>query len=166
MITKKHIIAIDFVLIVGSLLLVASLVGYTQPKLIAPVDELVTANSSVLFAFEKGDVILIDDNLDFSSPEKIYVEDNLVINLEPGVYYWRVENALDRSEIRQITIESEVDLKIRRSNSMNETYEIVNAGNTVLNVDIYKYGKLSGNTVLEVDEGKKVSGTKFVGREG
>ncbi len=166
MITKKHIIALDFVLVVGILVLVAYFVGYSQPNVIAPIDNFVTGERAVLFSFEKGEVILIDDNPDFSSPDEIYVEDNLVINLKPGIYYWRVLGELGKSEARQLTIESEISLKLRKSpDDKNESYEIVNAGNEVLNVDIYEFGKLSGNAVLEVDESAHVSGTKFIGRE-
>ena len=162
MVNKKHILALDFVIVVGSLLIIAGLVGYTQPRIIAPIDDLTTSNTSVLFEFEKANLILIDDNIEFTSPIEIYVEDNLVINLKPGIYYWKVEGAIP-SEIRTLTIESEVDLKLRKSE--NDNYEIVNAGNSRLNVDIYENGKLSGNVVLAVDESKEVSGTKFIGSE-
>ena len=158
---KKYIIAVDFVLVVGTLLLIAGLVGYAQPLVIAPLDDLTTTDGSVLFEFEKADLILIDDNLDFTSPTEIYVEDNLVINLKPGVYYWKVEGAL-QSSVRKLTIQSEVDLKIKE---IGDKYELVNSGNTRLNVDIYEAGELIENIILGVDEEEEVSGTKFVGRE-
>jgi hypothetical protein len=164
MISKKHIIAIDFILVVGSLLVVAGLVGYAQPLVIAPIDDFTTTDTFVLFEFEKASVILIDDNIDFTSPQKIFVEDNLIINLKPGEYYWKVEGALS-SEVRQLTIESEVALKLRKSGLNKDSYEIVNAGNTRLNVDVYEKGELTGNVILGVDEDEEVSGTKFIGEE-
>ncbi len=161
MLNRKHIIAIDFVVVFGTLLVVFALVGYTQPRVIAPIDGYTTTNNSVLFSFEKADLILIDDNIYFSSPQEINVENNLVINLNPGIYYWKAVGALE-SEARQLTINSEISLKlIERDNEIS----VVNSGNTELNVDVYKDGKLSGNVVLGIDEGRKVSGEKFVGRE-
>lgn len=157
----KHIKIIDFVILAGTLISLLFVIGYARPLVIAPVDEFVTTNSSVLFEFRKADVILIDDNSAFSSPEKIYAKDNLVINLKPGIYYWKVQGALD-SEIRQFTINSEVELKLRKSEK-EDVYEIVNAGNTRLNVEVYENGSLKENIVLGVDESKESSGTAFVG---
>ena len=161
---KKYILGIDLLVVVGTLMAIAILVGYARPLVIAPTDELSTTNTAVLFSFEKANLILIDDNLEFSSSEEIYVEDNLVINLKPGVYYWKVVGALP-SEVRKLTIESEVDLKLRRAAGKDESYELVNSGNTELNVDVYQGEKLAGNVILGFDENKEVSGTKFVGRE-
>jgi hypothetical protein len=160
---NKKIIAIDLVLVVGSLLIIGGLVGYAQPLAIAPINDLETTETGVLFEFEKANVILIDDNLEFSSPQEIYVQDNLVVNLKPGVYYWKVKGVLS-SEVKKLTIESEVDLKLRE---LEEKYEIVNSGNTKLNVDIYGEldGSLIGNVILDVDEDEEVSGTSFIGGE-
>ena len=160
MINNKHILALDFIVVVGSLLIVAGLVGYARPLVIAPIPDLHTAETSVLFEFEKANLILIDDNPGFTSPEKIFVKDNLVINLKPGVYYWKIQGSL-QSEVRKITIESEIELMVRKS--AEDNYEIVNAGNTRLNVDIYQNEKLTGSIVLDVDEDEEVSGTKFIG---
>lgn len=149
MVNKKHVLVIDAILIVGSLLIVGGLVGYARPLVIAPLDDYTTVNNSVLFEFEKADLILIDDNLDFSSPREVYVQNDIVINLEPGVYYWKVVGALE-SEVRELTIESDINLKIKES--QNGNYEVVNAGNTELEVDVYDHGRLSGKVVLDVDE--------------
>jgi hypothetical protein len=161
MIERKHIIAIDFAVVFGSLFVIALLVGYTQPRVIAPIDGYFTNNSSVLFSFEKADLILIDNNLEFSSPQEIYVENNFVINLKPGIYYWKVVGALE-SAVRELTIQSEVSLKLVED---GEKVSVVNSGNTPLNVDIYENGALSGNIVLDVNEREEVSGEKYVGRE-
>ncbi len=158
---KKHIIAIDLFLVVGSLAVLAGFMGYSSPLVIAPLDGHESANSSVVFEFEKAERILIDDNIEFSSPEIIDARDNLVINLKPGVYYWKAEGFVS-SEVRKLTIVSEVSLKIKNS---DDKYELVNAGNTILDVDIYEKENLSGRIVLGVDESREVSGTKFIGRE-
>ena len=165
-IRNKQIIIFDIAMIVGTLLIMAGLYGYydyTKPVLLSPEDDLITKDTNVLFEFEKAGVILIDDNLDFTSPEKIYAEDNLVINLKPGIYYWKLEGVLS-SEIRKLTIQSEVDLKLRES-SDGDNYEIVNAGNTKLNVDIYENEEYKESIKVGVDESKEVSGTKFIGEQ-
>jgi len=158
---KKHILVLDLIMVVGTLLVITVLVGYGRPLVISPLDDLTTTNASVLFSFEALNevLILIDDNMEFTSPEEIYVQDNLVINLKPGEYYWKIESGFT-SEIRKLTIESEVELKLKK---LEDGYEVVNSGNVRLNVDIYDGDILVGDVVLDVDESEEVSGTKFVG---
>ena len=161
---QKRILAIDFVVIVGTLLIIAGIVGYTRPLVLSPIDNFETTETAVLFEFEKANVILLDDNSQLSSPDKIYVENNLIINLKPGVYYWKVEGALE-SEVRKITIESEIDLILKES---DDGFEVANAGNTRFNVDIYGADdKLIGNVILDVGKTKNVENnvTKFIGRD-
>lgn len=156
---NKKIYIIDTLLIVVSLIGIMFLVGYSQPLVIAPVDNLETTNSSVLFEFGNANEILIDDNIQFSSPEIIYAKDNLIINLKPGKYYWKLKG-VGESEVRTLTIISEVELKLRKSKG---GYEVVNAGNTLLDVDVYSDGELKERVVLDVDDVVSVSGSKFVG---
>ena len=156
---KKYLLLIDVILVLGSLLIVGGLVGYSRPLVIAPIDDYITADSSVLFKFEKADLVLIDENLDFSSPREIYVDDNIVINLEPGIYYWKVVGALE-SSVRQLTIESEINLKIKASG--DDTYEVVNSGSSQLDVDVYDKGVLTGKITLDIDESGSVKGDKIV----
>ena len=95
MINKKYILGIDLLVVVGTLVVIAILVGYARPLVIAPTDELSTRNTAVLFSFEKANLILIDDNLEFSSSEEIYVIEisarivagtNFFINGSPYTY--------------------------------------------------------------------------------
>lgn len=116
-------------------------------------------NGSVLFSIERAELILIDDNNEFTSPEQFIVKDGLVINLKPGVYYWKAESVL-KSEVRKLTINSEIDLKLRK---MESGYGITNAGNTRLDVEVYNGTSLVDKIKLDVDEDKSLSGTKFVG---
>jgi hypothetical protein len=152
---------IDFVLLGLSVLVVIGIVGYARPLVIAPFDNFKTTNNSVLFAFDKADTIFIDDNIEFTSPTEIQAEDNLIVNLKPGVYYWKIRG-LGESKIHTLTIVSEIDLKLRDA---GEQYELVNAGNTKLNVDVYNNSVLTGNIILESQESKNASGTFFIGRE-
>jgi hypothetical protein len=158
----KTILLIDFIAVVGTLVALVIIVGYASPLVISPIDNLNTTNSSVLFEFQNADLILIDDNPQFSSPQEIYVQDNLVINLKPGTYFW-VAQGLVPSEIRSLTIQSEINLKIKKS--QDGPLQIVNSGNANLNVDIYENGKLASSVVIDVDESKEVSGNKFIGKQ-
>ncbi len=159
---KKHILIVDAILILGSLLIVVLFVEYTQPLVIAPLNNYLTFNTSVLFQFKDADSILIDDNLEFTSPDIIFVEDDALVTLEPGNYYWKVVGTFE-SEVRQFTIQSQIDLRIRDTG--NDIYEIVNSGNDQLSVEIYNRGILSGNVVLDVEESSQIRGDKFVGSE-
>lgn len=155
----KHIQKIDWVLIVVTLASLMFLVGYSRPLVIAPLDEFETTNSSVLFSIERAELILVDDNLEFTSPETFNVRDGLVISLKPGVYYWKAESVL-KSEIRKLTINSEVNLRLRK---LEEGYGVTNAGNTRLDVEVYNGTLLINKIKLDIDEDKDLSGTKFVG---
>lgn len=157
-IKNKLIYAIDFIIIVGTLVSLIYMARYARPMVIAPSDGF-NSTTGVLFEFERADYILIDDNKNFTSPEKIYAEDNLVVNLEPGHYYWKVVGALS-SEVREMTINSNVELKMKKI--AEDRYEVVNSGNVNLNVDMYNKGKYTGSVILDIDESKNVSGTKFI----
>lgn len=161
MIKNKHIVAIDFAVLAVTLVLLAVFVGYARPLVIAPLDGFVTSDSNVLFTFENGELILIDDNLEFSSPQEFYVEDNLVISLKPGVYYWKVSGLSD-SEVRKLTIESLIELKVV---SNYEGFDIVNSGNEILEVDIYEGDNFVESIELAPSNQNSVLGNKFIGRK-
>lgn len=152
---------IDMAMIGLSVVVLLAMFGYATPRIIAPLDNLETTNMSVLFAFDKADAIFIDDNSEFTSPTEVRAEDNLIVNLKPGVYYWKLRGARE-SKVHTLTIVSEIDLRLKDA---GEQYELVNAGNTRLNVDIYNKSVLTGNVILDVDESKNASGTLFVGGE-
>jgi|SRR3989338_1279224 len=159
----KKIYLLDAAVVTGSLIVLIAFIGYVQPQIIAPLDDEVAYNNSVLFSFANADVIYIDDNLEFSSPEEIYVKDNIIVNLEPGTYYWKIKGVRE-SEIRQLTIVSKVDLRLKEGNGV---YEVVNAGNILLDVEVYDKGKWVKNLTLGAQEGGSALGeeVKFVGRE-
>lgn len=160
--SNKHIYAIDLALIVGTLIVLIVMVGYARPLVIAPIDDEVTSETAVLFEFDKADKILIDENVEFTSPREIYVENDLVVNLKPGIYYWKVEGILE-SEVRELTIINEIDLKVRES---DDKYEVINSGNSDLNVDIYRDGNLTESITLKVDESVEKEGGEFIGKQG
>lgn len=157
---SRLVLLVDFVIVLVSALALLWAVGYVRPLVISPTDNLETPNSSVLFTFTKGKAVLLDDNPEFTSPEKIYAEDNIVINLKPGLYYWKIQG-VGSSEVRTLRIVSSVDLRVRPS-SENE-YEVVNAGNVALDVSVYRNESIVQTMVLAPEKSLNKSGEKFIG---
>jgi len=155
----RWIYVLDVVILLGSFFVILGMIGYTRPLAIAPEDGFESESTSVLFTFAKAEKILLDDNQEFTSPREIYAENDLIISLEPGTYYWKVVG-VDESEVRELTILSYVDLQLRDS---GENYEVVNAGNVALDVDIFDQGTLVGNVILDVAEHTNVTGKQFIG---
>ena len=141
---------IDLTLIVGSLIILVFLVGYTNPLVVAPLDDYGSSEGKVLFEIEKADKLLIDDNMDFSTPEEYDIVEGLRISLEPGQYYWKV--GLVDGSIKTLTINSEIVLELRKS---EEGYDVVNVGNSRLNVDVYNGTELINKIKIESDGDKK-----------
>lgn len=155
---NKHIWKIDLAIVLASVFVLMGLVGYAQPLVIAPLDEYESVVGDVLFSFERADVLLIDDNMDFSTPRKYEVSDGLRVRLEPGVYYWKVSGVLG-SEVRTLTINSVVDLELVER---EDGFGVVNAGNVRLNVDVFDGGELVERKKLGVGDVAE-GGDKFVG---
>lgn len=152
----------DVVIIGISLVAALVLFGYAKPLVIAPLTNVTTSNSSVLFAFDKADTILIDKSPDFTNPRVMHAQNDLIVTLSPGTYYWKVKGIME-SEVHEITILSTVDLRVKSKG--NESYEITNAGSVPLSVSIYNNSVLEGNISLSVYESGNASGNLFVGRE-
>jgi len=131
---EKTIRKIDIALIAAALVAITITINYAIPYVISPIGNTNEASNSVLFSFGKDDLIAIDDSPEFLSPEEIHAKDNLSIILKPGVYYLRI-SGIASSETRKLTILSEINLKLR---SAGRVYEVINGGDTKLNVDIYE----------------------------
>lgn len=155
---RKHIWKIDLVLVLVSVGVLMVLVGYAQPLVIAPLDEYESQDGEILFEMERADVLLIDDNIEFSSPEEYSVVGNEKVRLEPGVYYWKVVG-FGVSEIRTFTINSRVELELVET---MEGMAVINAGNVRLNVDVYDGDELVEKKKLGIGEAS-LAGDKFFG---
>ena len=161
---KNIIHKIDMALLIAgliSLIVIVGIVGFRTPYVILPHDNLTTSDETVLFSFENAEKILIDENKNFTSPRILQVKDDLIIELEPGIYYWKVQGLVE-SKIRKLNIQSKIDL---RMNKLNNSYTLTNAGNVNLNVEVYNKSKLKENFSLGTDNEKEVSGTKFIGAQ-
>ena len=155
-----RIYKIDMVLIIVSVFVLIGIVGYMRPMVIAPLDDYQTSESEVLFSIDNAEVLLIDDNIDFSTPEEYYVKDGLKLSLVPGEYYWKAVGVVS-SEIRTLTINSEVDLEFRKI--IGDGFDVVNVGNVKLNVDVYDGDELIEKKKLGVSDSLNSSGTMVVG---
>jgi len=155
---NKHIWKVDLVLVLVSVFVLMGLVGYARPLVIAPLDEYESVDGEVLFEFDRADVLLIDDNMDFTTPDEYRVAEGVKVGLEPGIYYWKVKGVLG-SEIRILTIKSSVELKLIETLG---GFSVVNAGNVRLNVDVYNGNELVEKKKLDIGEGID-GGDKFVG---
>lgn len=160
-IQNREIYAMDIVMIVGSMLVLLGAGWYARPLAIAPLDHFTTTNTSVLFSIERGNAILIDDNPEFTSPEHVQMHDRLVVTLQPGVHYWKVEGVVD-SEIRKLVIASAVELRLEENGTR---YEVVNAGNVQTAVAFYENESLLTSRVIDVHEHTATVGTRAEGRQ-
>lgn len=115
-----------------------------------------------LFSFRSGSVILIDSDMNFKASERITAQDNLLIVLRQGVYYWKIEDAIPEDVILLNITEKSIGLKLRKS---SEGYDVVNFNNASLNVDIYREGGLTGRVIVGEYEDNMVSKVVYVGGE-
>lgn len=156
----KRVYKIDLVLISVSLMVLIGLVGYARPLVVAPLDDY-NSTGDVLFLIEKADYLLIDDNIDFTTPDKYEIKDGLDIELVPGKYYWKVVGILE-GEVRTLTINSVVNLELRE---VDGGYGVVNGGNVRLNVDVYNGTRLVEKKKLGINEFVG-GGDKYLGGQG
>jgi hypothetical protein len=154
---------IDVVLISFSLIVVLLFFNNITPMAIAPLNNEEVSTNSVLFEIRNANYILIDENENFSSPEKIFLENYLEVSLSPGTYYWKIYD--DRiNEIRKITVLSKVDLTLRKSeNSSDDLFEVINSGTEKLNVDVYDKDVFVESFSLDSLDSVVKNGTKFIG---
>ena len=143
----------------GTLAVLGVLVGYSTPLVISPINNLNTTSSEILFSIKNAETLLIDDNINFSSPQEYSLKDKMRLSLEPGIYYWKAVGVL-QSEIRTLTIQTAVILELRQD---EEGYSVVNAGNVALNVDVYNRTERVDQLELSPQKEARSNGNKFEG---
>lgn len=132
------------ILLIGS---VFSFVYFFAPKLEYPSDGALINEDFVQFRFKNANVILIDDNEDFSSPKMLNASElnSVGIGMKPGKYYWKAVGNIE-SSTREFVVDSKVGLELNKSNST-----LKNVGNVEVNVSEKKSGGISGLVILEVE---------------
>ena len=139
---KKYLLIADLILILGSLISVFFVVGYTQPLAIAPLKE----SGSLMFTLPKVDYLLIDEDIKFGSPVALFIGENL--NLVPGRYYVKIDSN-ESIEIREIKAETDISLQLNKIDS--NSVGVFNVGKNVLKVETYKVGTLINSSRVYVD---------------
>ena len=138
-------------LVIGSQILLIGIIMFfvysSAPKLEYPLDGASIDEDFVQFRFRNANVILIDDNQEFSSPKMLNASDlnSVGIGMKPGKYYWKAVGNIE-SFTREFVIDSKVGLDLNKNNST-----LKNAGNVEVNVSEEHGGGLTGLVILDVE---------------
>ena len=115
------------------------------PHLNYPKNNETINNTQIDFKFRNANVILIDDNENFTSPREVNIKErNASVIFNPGTYYWKAVGIFE-SPTRKFTIPSEVGLELKNST-------LKNTGNVPANIseEDAKTGKSTGLVILDV----------------
>lgn len=130
-----------------SLILVSFFVFFFMfaPQLQYPLDGEILNKDEVRFEMKHANVILIDDNEDFSSPKQISSEDLEFsrVLFDSGTYYWKAVGLVE-SEQRKFTIPSTVGLELE-----NDTLK--NVGDVDLDVETKTASGITGLAIISVE---------------
>lgn len=150
-------IILQLVIIVGAFVAVMLF----APKLDYPGDRVVFEDNIIEFRFRNANVILIDDNPEFSSAQTIDLDNDFVkIRFKPGTYYWKAVGMFESSS-QEFTIDSKVGLDLDEDDS-----KLRNSGNVALNVSKEDEGGISGLAILDVEVEYPVDVDEKVGYRG
>jgi hypothetical protein len=137
---QKIIIAAQLIFLIG----IFSLVYLIAPHTNYPKNNAMLGYSIVNFDIANTNIILIDDNPEFSSPMKINLKERNTtrIFLEPGTYYWKAVGVLE-SSVKKFTVMSEVSLELKNSS-------LKNTGDVPINITKKSMGTMTGLVILDV----------------
>ena len=140
---SKFIVALQLIFLAG----VVIFLYVFAPNLDYPPNGAQLDRNDVEFKFKNANVILVDDNPDFSSPVKIDLSEleGKSVSFEAGTYYWKAEGILGSLK-RKFTINSNVGLEIIEENS-----SLKNVGNVPLNVTEKTQSGTVGLAILDVE---------------
>ncbi|MEI6058571.1 MAG: hypothetical protein WCP89_02260 [archaeon] len=135
--------------VLGQFLLIGAILFFvylSAPRLEAPLNGAVIREDFVQFKFSGAEMILVDDNEDFSSPKMLNVSDlsSIGIGMKPGKYYWKAVGNVE-SFTRSFVIDSNVGLELNKNES-----KLKNVGNVETNVTKEYQGTLGGLVILDV----------------
>lgn len=133
-VNKKHILIIDSILLVGALIAVFLLVGYSRPLAIGALQ---SENENLLFELPVTDYVLLDVSSSFSSPKTLFNGDSL--DLKSGRYFVKFFDGT-RSEIREVTFEVDVTIILKKID--DKKFGFFNIGKNNLKIDTYDTGSL------------------------
>lgn len=82
------------------------------------------------FGVYKGYTLYVDDNREFTSPMMIKTErKNYPIELEPGIYFWKISAGRMSSPVKRLELDSDVSVKVKNNSLEND-------GNIDLNISL------------------------------
>jgi len=140
---SKVMIVLQLLVVVGTL----SFIYFFAPALEYPRNNAVIEEENIKFKFRNANLILIDENPEFSSPVQINASEvrEGKIYFKPGEYYWKVVGVME-SRTRSFIIKSRVGLDLDENES-----KLKNSGNVVLNVSSENEAGISGLAILDVN---------------
>jgi len=150
---KRAIRIIDSFIIFGSLFVIMWAIRFSNPLVIAPIDNYESLGGNILFSIENADLLIIDTDINFTNSKEYNLNKNFSLSLEPNIYYWKVVGVRE-SEIRTLTIKDSVILNIVKG---EKGYDVVNAGSVILNVEVYDNQSHFIENVTLYPEGKILS---------
>jgi hypothetical protein len=116
------------------------------------------------FKIKHGDEILISNDKNFT--DFLVLKEGDRITLGAGKYFWKVRNSFRESEVMNFSVEGNVALDLTE---LNDSYELINSGNVVLNVT--KIGEeKKASIIIDIGDSKSVEkdtneNVKFEGRQ-
>ncbi len=82
----------------------------------------------------KNYTLYVDDNNEFTSPIVVDIEGKeYMIELEPGVYFWKVKGGRISSPVKKLILDSDVSMRVKDDNLKND-------GNVDLNINVESVG--------------------------
>lgn len=137
---SKAVIVLQLFLVVGFFIFIM----FFTPKLEYPRNGEIINKDGVEFKFRNANVILIDDNSEFSSAREIDISNSNYsrIIFEPGTYYWKAVGLVESSP-REFIVNSRVGLELNKEKST-----LQNVGNAILDVGV---SGSEGLVILGVD---------------
>lgn len=135
---------------------------FIVPKLDYPFNGAVLNGDGVSFSFKHANVILLDDNEDFSSPKKINASDLQIgrVLFEPGTYYWKAVGVVESSP-KMFIVPSTVGLEYDSNNST-----IRNVGDVDLEIETKGTSSATGLVILEINTERVVEDKAIVNFKG
>ncbi len=129
---KKYVYAIDAAVLVGTLAVIFIFYSIIFSPSVTLSPDISLQKSSILFSFEDNGVsnFLIGNKPDLSDAKSYLVFDGLKVDLQSGIYYFKVEGVLE-SFSQKLTAQDSISLEFVKQGS---SYYVVNAGGENLDV--------------------------------
>ena len=143
------------------LAIISSAVYLIYPKTNVEVDGTIVNFKSI-----NANVVVISENPDFSNPYYLDMTRRKIISfdLEPGTYYWKASNNYIEGLKKELKIESEIGMEIKRGGEGEARLE--NIGNVKINITKSDDGIMVGHIILSPDDEEEIEDKgEYTGRQ-